>query len=115
MKNSKSLLLLLLVFFIGFSSCKKKKFSVYPEISAGTLDLGSEIKTDFSVTIVDESGAPLNDVNIVVGDKSGSTDSKGSLTIEAATVKEKLAYITASKSGYFFRFTINNPNRGLHQ
>ena len=114
MKNLNLTLMISLFLFLGMTSCKKDKQedpidpkpnteTPGPNTSAkpAVLDLGATVTADFFAHIVDESGLAVENAVIKVGNKTMTTDANGIAIIENASVKEKLAYLTATKSGYF--------------
>ena len=123
MRTFKLSFLICFSIFIAFTSCKKDKIeepattvvqqdpkdstvvNVIPgpnnNAKPANLYLGANVTASFFIQINDEAGSPIENVNIVAGNKTASTDEYGIAFIENASVKEKLAYITATKSGYF--------------
>ena len=101
MKTPKIFLSVILILLLGFTSCKKKHQTVYPNIKEGTLNLGSNLKTNFFIRIINEDGQAVENASIIVGNKSGTTDENGVFMVKDVVVKEKLAYVTATKFGYF--------------
>ncbi len=106
MKNLKRISILVLLVVALFTSSCEKEPTVNPKQTPNyntdaNLDLGNKVNAKFFGRIVDESGNPVSGVEIKAGDKMASTDNKGIFIIENASVFEKMAYISASKSGYF--------------
>ncbi|MFD1553738.1 hypothetical protein DNU06_09885 [Putridiphycobacter roseus] len=112
MKNLNLTLILSLFLFLGMASCKKDKTeepttpsieNPGPNTSAnpGVLDLGTSVNAKFFAQVVDESGFAVENATVKIGNKTTSTDENGIALIESASVKEKLAYMTVTKSGYF--------------
>jgi hypothetical protein len=64
-------------------------------------NFGSEIAKDFIGQVVDINNNPLQGVAITIGTKTALTDVNGVFIVNAATVHEQFAYITAEKVGYF--------------
>lgn len=97
----KSLLLIALL-AIG---CKKDQLIEEPPVTIypteATLDLGSTMNAKFFGVIKDEAGNPVSGVAITAGNKTATSDNNGVFMISDASVSEKLAYVTAEKSGYF--------------
>lgn len=96
---------MLAILVVVLLSCKKDKpfdNNGQPnEVAVGTLNLGTSVTADFQGRVVDESGNPVANVLITVGNKTASTDAHGLFVVKDASVKEKLAYVKAQKSGYF--------------
>jgi len=110
MKSTAHILLFTFILITGLIGCKKDKETEDPVTNEPTvnvsenepaLNLGNSVNAKFFIQIIDEAGNRVPNVNLNIGNKSGSTDDNGILFIENASVKEKLAYITAKKSGYF--------------
>jgi hypothetical protein len=68
--------------------------------TAGTLNLGATITRDFIGLIVNESNNPISGVTVTIGSSTKQTDVNGIFIIKNASVKEQMAYITATKTGY---------------
>ncbi len=122
MKKVNLIFLFTLAIAVTVSSCKKKKIEEEdkniienpgPNVSENpaVLDLGNSINTDFFIRIVDENAIAVKDATIKVGNKTEVTDENGIAIITNASVPEKLAYLTAKKSGYFLgsRSVLPNP------
>mgnify|MGYP003119039903 CR=1 FL=1 len=97
-----------LLLFLVVLSCEKDDVvstltdeeTTNDEISSG-LDLGSEITTTITGNVFTNGQVPLAGVEITIGEHSVFTDINGSFIFEAAQVNETLAYIKASKPGFF--------------
>jgi hypothetical protein len=63
-------------------------------------NFGSALTTNFSGTIKDATGNPVNEVQIAIGSATAITDENGVFTIANANVNENFAYIKATKTGY---------------
>ncbi len=68
--------------------------------TAGTLNLGATINRDFIGQIIDESNNPISGVTVTIGSLTKQTDANGIFIIKNANVKEQMAYIIATKTGY---------------
>jgi len=106
MKNLKKILFICLIgVFVVTTSCEKEnpiKPTPTPNQSIDpVLDLGSTINAKFFGNIVDEQGTPIEGVLIEVGNKTATTDNKGVFIIEDASVFEKMAFLSATKTGFF--------------
>lgn len=106
MKNFKRIsVLVLLALAVFTSSCKKDVTppgNTTPNYSTeAKLDLGSQVNAKFFGVIEDEMGSPISGVAIKAGNKTTTTNAKGIFMIEDASVFEKLAYVSATKAGYF--------------
>ncbi|WP_055436723.1 carboxypeptidase-like regulatory domain-containing protein [Lacinutrix algicola] len=123
MKNkittSKVLLAVMLMFGIMFTSCEKNEGVDEPiinneEDTESVLDFGATIQRDFMGRIVDASSSPLDNVNITIGNKTAITDANGVFIISNASVKEKQAFITAEKPGFFKGMRSVVPTQGAN-
>ncbi|MFK8039649.1 MAG: hypothetical protein AB8B74_15260 [Crocinitomicaceae bacterium] len=111
MKKFNLLFLFGLVLTLSITSCKKDKIeepippveNPGPNVSASpaVLNLGNSVNASFFARIVDENGNAVQSATVKVGNKSAFTNDDGIVVISGATVKEKLAYLTVTKSGYF--------------
>ena len=107
MHNSRLFIALSFCAAVSFTSCKKEKpaeelpTTSVNEAASGSLNLGAIVIADFFGEIKDENGLALSDVTVTIGDKTATTDVRGFFSISNASVNEKLAYVTAEKSGYF--------------
>jgi hypothetical protein len=69
-------------------------------ISGGTLNLGATITRDFIGQIIDESSNPILGASVKIGSTTKQTDTNGFFIIKNASVNEKMAYVTATKTGF---------------
>ena len=108
----KNTLLFIAVLTVGLTACKKDKPIEETPIenpilkpntsqNQGVLNLGNDVNAKFFVQVEDESGNTVSGVQINIGNKTGTTDNNGIFIVDNVTVKSKLAYITAKKSGFF--------------
>lgn len=111
MKRINLTILISLGLILTFYSCKKKEIeepqtsieNPGPNVSESpaVLDLGNSVNARFFARIIDENNHPVENALVKVGNKSVSTDANGIVIIPNAAVKEKLAYLSVVKSGYF--------------
>ncbi len=122
MKKS-NLFLLVLLLTVGLFACKKDKkeepvtekpVTVNVSQNEPSLDLGNNVTTKFFVRVVDESGNAVSGAEIKAGNKTKYTDDNGIAVIDNASVKEKLAYVSAKKSGYFLGSRSVIPGAGTN-
>jgi hypothetical protein len=101
MKKIQSLLLVLIL-IISTTSCNKDENEVIttPTTTSGLTGFGSSTTRDFTGQIVDESNLPLAGVTVKIGGISKVTNANGVFSIKNASVNERLAFVTASKTGY---------------
>lgn len=63
-------------------------------------------------SILDESGDPLNGVEVKVGSKSTFTDTEGSFSMDDVSVNKDFVVVSARKSGYMPGFRTFSPTGG---
>lgn len=115
--NFKLTLSLILALSIVLTSCNKDDNgdSFNPgDDDIETLNFGSDIQRDFMGRIVDESGAPIDDVTVTIGSEMAITDANGMFMINDANIKEKQAYIIAEKAGYLKGMKTTIPTQGTN-
>ena len=64
-------------------------------------NLGSSVSRDFVGQVVDRNNNPVSAATVKIGSSTVMTDSNGIFSIKDASVKQKFAYITVDKTGYF--------------
>jgi hypothetical protein len=62
---------------------------------------GNAIQGDFMGRIVNPDNEPISGVSVAIGPATAQTDANGVFIIRDAEVKERFAYIKATKNGYF--------------
>ncbi len=94
--------LYLFLVFISIFSCEKidDQVGTLPVNPSKGLDLGRDLTTKISGIVTDLRGKPLQMVEVKVGGQVVLTDINGVFRVEKATVKEKLAFVKASKAGF---------------
>lgn len=101
MRNSSTkLILLTLLFSIGYISCKKEKNNpeVEPEI---TVTPGRIITTSIGGEVIDENGNPVNGATVSIGTTTMQTNSNGLFLFRDVSVNENKAYVKVEKNGFF--------------
>lgn len=63
-------------------------------------DYGNTVNRDFYGSVLDRAGNPVSGVSIAIGSSSVTTNSQGFFILNNVSVKEKFAYIKASKAGF---------------
>jgi len=63
-------------------------------------NFGSEVQRDFIGQVIDVNKNPIQNATVKIGSATVQTDANGVFIINAATVHEKFAYITAAKAGF---------------
>lgn len=111
--TSKKLLILVLLFPFLFSNCSNDS-GIDRNSAATPLNFGSEVSKNFTGQIVDESNNPVANVAITVANKTATTDVNGVFIINGATVREKLAFVTAKKAGYLDGSRSLIPTSGMN-
>lgn len=105
MKNFKQLLILGILLFV-INACKKSGVTpienpttITPAVFAQD-NFGNIINRDFMGQIVDITSNPIVGVTIKIGSATAQTDNNGVFMIKNASVYERFAYITATKTGF---------------
>lgn len=104
--NNLKLIIVTFIALICFTNCSTNDDEPVIEIpttnpvSGGTLNLGATITRDFIGQIIDESNNPISGVTVTIGSLTKQTDANGIFIIKNASVKEQMAYVTATKTGY---------------
>ncbi|MBK7410803.1 MAG: carboxypeptidase regulatory-like domain-containing protein [Saprospirales bacterium] len=97
----RSLLLLFLSVFV-FIACQKEEVPPIPGPDPIELDLGSLTTASAYGLITDESGNPVAEAIVTLGNKTTVSDANGVFRIQNAQVRENLTQVKVEKSGYFF-------------
>ncbi|MBK8492255.1 MAG: hypothetical protein IPL49_15570 [Saprospirales bacterium] len=97
----RSLLLLFLSVFV-FIACQKEEVPPIPGPDPIELDLGSLTTASAYGLITDESGNPVAEAIVTLGNKTTVSDANGVFRIQHAQVRENLTQVKVEKSGYFF-------------
>lgn len=108
------LYLLLLLFVLGCNTNDDLKVDDNPSTDNFSENFGEEINSDFLGRVVDINGLPISDVDIKIGSSTTRTDQNGVFIIKNATVFEKFAYITSTKTGYISGSRTLVPNNGTN-
>ena len=108
------LYLLLLLFILGCNTNDDLKVDDNPSTDSFSENFGEEINSDFLGRVLDINGLPINNVDIKIGSSTTRTDQNGIFIIKNATVFEKFAYITSSKTGYISGSRTLIPNNGTN-
>jgi hypothetical protein len=99
MKLNKLSILVFAFVTLILSSCSKNDSEVTE--NTAKFELGKTVTRTFKGTIVDQNNNPLSNVSVKLNGKTTTTDANGVFTFSNASVKERFAYITADKVGYF--------------
>ncbi len=91
---------LFLFLSLAMTSCKKD-INMFTANEVTLADFGREVSADFGGIVMIESGQPLENVEIRIGDLTTTTDENGVFLIRDAKVLERKAYIKATKANFF--------------
>lgn len=94
-----SFLSLYLIIFVIILGCQPNTENGVEQTLFST-DFGNMVSRDFMGQIVDETYQPISGATITIGTSTTITDSKGIFILKEASVKERLAVIKISKSGF---------------
>ncbi len=100
MKLNKLTLLGFAFFTLLFSNCSKNNDETLVETNA-KFDLGKTVSRAFKGIIVDQNNNALSNVSVNMNGKTATTDANGTFTMSNVSVKERFAYLTAKKQGFF--------------
>ena len=104
--NKLKLIIATFMALICFTNCSTNEDDPIIEIpttqnpTIGTLNLGATITRDFIGQIIDESNNPISGATVKIGSATKQTDANGFFIIKNASVNEKMAYVTATKTGF---------------
>lgn len=90
--------------FTLFTSCSNNEEGTSLVNSVNTeykFDIGKSVNRAFKGLIVDELNMPISGVTVKMNDRTTTTDANGAFTLSNVSVKERFAYLTAQKVGYF--------------
>ena len=91
---------LFLFLSLAMTSCKDD-INMFTANEVSLADFGREVSADFGGIVMIESGQPLENVEITIGDLTTTTDENGVFLIRDAKVLERKAYIKATKANFF--------------
>jgi hypothetical protein len=110
MKANKLFILGLLLSTLVYIGCDNKEDSSSNE----QFSFGQSVSRDFHGKIVDTNNNPLSNVAISMSGKSATTDSNGEFTLTNVNVKERFAYLTATKAGFISGSRTVFPHEGMN-
>ncbi|MBR9922129.1 MAG: hypothetical protein GYB31_14920 [Bacteroidetes bacterium] len=99
--------LFLAVFFISFSACRKDDITTTKDVVVP--DPGITIETQVHGLVVDESGNPVEDAVVRMGDAQTNTNEAGYFNLEDFQSSSR-ALVFVQKEGYFDAFPVFTPN-----
>ena len=97
----KRFLLLSFLLAFAFIACKKEDVPPIPDPDPVELDLGSLTTASAYGLITDESGNPVAEAIVTLGNRTAVSDENGVFRIKDAQVRENLAQVKIEKPGYF--------------
>jgi len=97
----KRFLLLFALAGLGFLSCQKDNLPSGGDYTLEDYDWGRLVSASAFGLIQNESGEPVTDALVSLGNKTTMTDSRGVFRIENARVTENLAQVKVEKEGFF--------------
>jgi hypothetical protein len=101
MKLNKLTLLGFVLATMMLTYCTKSVDETILENQTTNFDLGKTVSRAFKGTIVDQNNAALANVTVSLNGKTVTTNAEGIFTLSNVSVKERFAYITATKEGFF--------------
>ncbi len=96
-----------------FFNCSKSEDSAVVDSNA-KFNLGKSVSRVFKGTIIDQNSNPLSNVTVKLNGKTVTTDANGIFLLSNITVKERFAYVTAEKVGYFTGSRTMMTHEGLN-
>jgi len=111
MKINKLTSLLILSISLLLVNCSKNEET--PDNYA--FNFGSNITSDFTGKIVDINNNPVSGVEIAMSGQTTTTDATGNFSLSGISVKERFAYMTATKNGYVKGSRAVMPHDGLNK
>lgn len=116
LKNQSAIILSILVSLaIVFISCESDNEASLLQQNNFAENWGISVKKDFMGKVVDETNKPISGVDIKIGQETAITDANGIFIIDAASVYNRFAYITAEKAGYLKGSRSLVPTDGTNQ
>ncbi len=100
MKLNKLSLLGFALVILLFSNCTKNEDASLVDVNAN-FDLGKTVSRSFKGTVVDQNNVALSNVTVTMNGKSVVTDANGVFVMSNISVKERFAYMVATKQGFF--------------
>jgi hypothetical protein len=114
MKLNKLVLLGFAIAAFALTNCSKSDDETIVENQPTNFDLGKTVSRAFRGTIVDDKSNPLSNVTVSLNGKTVTTNDDGVFTMSNVSVKERFAYITATKVGYFSGSRTMMTHEGLN-
>ena len=79
-----------------------------------SFNFGNNTTSDFAGKIVDVNNQPISGVTIEMSGQTITTAADGTFTLSNVSVKERFAYMTATKSGYINGSRMVFPHAGVN-
>ncbi|MEC4005802.1 hypothetical protein OX283_014115 [Flavobacterium sp. SUN052] len=111
MKNNKLILLGLAILTLAFTNCNTASDE---NSSAYSYNFGNATTANFAGKIVDENNNPISGVTIEMSGMSILTDASGQFSLSNVSVKERFAYMTATKTGFMNGSRMVTPHEGVN-
>ena len=113
--NNLQSIIFLLTFSIILTGCKKDEIIPFasnnnPDTSSNTLYSGVNVSTSLGGLITNQSGNPVPNALVTIGNKTTYTNQFGIFSLKNITVDEKRAYVKIEKPGYFLGSRSFKPN-----
>ncbi len=110
MKLNKLLVLGVAVLALVFTNCSKSEDAT----DNYSFNFGNATTGSFAGKIVDSNNNPVSGVEIAMSGLTTTTDSNGNFLLNNVTVKERFAYMTATKSGFVRGSRAVMPHDGIN-
>jgi hypothetical protein len=114
MKFIKKISLILLAVFT-IVSCNNDDGLVTNPPTGSTYNAGSDVNRDFLGLILDTSGNPVANANVVIGTSTTQTNARGIFSIKNASVKERFAHVKVTKTGFVNGSRVLVPTAGANR
>ena len=94
----------LLMILVLLVSCKNESFIDFENQQNGTqqtnYNFGNSAQRNFHGLVLSTNGSPVSGATITIGNSTVQTNAQGIFVIKNADVKEKFAYVKATKAGF---------------
>jgi hypothetical protein len=110
MKLNKLLVLGFALLALVFTNCNTSENTT----DSYSFNFGNSITSDFTGKIVDINNNPVSGVEIAMSGQTTNTDSEGNFSLSGISVKERFAYMTATKTGFVKGSRAVMPHDGVN-
>ncbi|WP_298392409.1 hypothetical protein [Flavobacterium sp.] len=111
MKTNKLLILGVALLTLVFTNCNSSDDTAEDT----TFNFGNTTTANFAGKIVDVNNQPLSGVAIEMSGQTITTSSDGTFEFNNVSVKERFAYVTATKNGYINGSRVVMPHEGINK